>query len=477
MPVALGAAHWVYIVVMAAIVLSMALRRGVIILSIIGIAALGALSPNARPGIEDHLIFAVQAVFKAMLLSGTQLFDIVLLIALMLAMLRSLQAQCVDEIMIAPLRKLMVGPKSAFLVLGGAMYMASIFFWPSPATALIGTVLVPVAARVGLPAVGATVAINIAGHGMALSADPVIQGATRITAASAGLQTPDILPYTVIFSTLCGLVALFLAGIALRRDMHRGKLSEDEVGAPVRLALGAEGGVPNCFSRALAILVPAVLLGVGGLMVWRAIMTPDKAIYGADATALLGGTAVGLLILSSFAHEGHRAFEGIVEHLTEGFLFAIRIFAPVIPIVAFFLLGDPAHAPTVLGDGAPGYLLDIGRAVGSNIGEDAVLLVLGVMTIGVLAGIDGSGFSGLPLVGAMSGALAGHSPATVAVLASAGQIASIWVGGGTVIPWSGVCAVAGIAGTDPIEVARRNLLPVFAGLLAVAALAVGMILL
>jgi hypothetical protein len=92
----------------------MVARRGVTIISIAGILALAAQSPHAGAGLPDRAIFAVQGVFRAMLLAGTELFDIILLIAVMLAMLRCLQGQGVDEIMVAPLRRLMVGPRSAF---------------------------------------------------------------------------------------------------------------------------------------------------------------------------------------------------------------------------------------------------------------------------------------------------------------------------------------------------------------------------
>jgi hypothetical protein len=128
----------------------------------------------------------------------------------------------------------------------------------------------------------------------------------------------------------------------------------------------------------------------------------------------------------------------VVDHLTEGFAFAVRIFAPVIPIFAFFLLGDAQNASHILGSDAPGLMLDIGSLVGRNIAGEPVLLCLGILAVAAICGIDGSGFAGLPLVGALSGAVAAGSPHNVAVLSAVGQVASIWVGGGTVVPWSGV---------------------------------------
>ncbi|MCG0040864.1 hypothetical protein LV454_28120, partial [Escherichia coli] len=50
-----------------------------------------------------------------------------------------------------------------------------------------------------------------------------------------------------------------------------------------------------------------------------------------------------------------------------------------------------------------------------------------------------------------------------ATLTDLGQIAAIWVGGGTLIPWALIPAAA-ICGVSPFELARRNLKPVAIGL-------------
>lgn len=461
-------AHWVFILVVFAIIVTMVLRRSVAIVAIAGIILLALLSPNAGSGVLDHMIFAAQSVFRAILMAGTDLFDIMLLVALMLAMLKAMAAQGADEMMIAPMRRLIVGPWSAFVVLAATTYICAIFFWPSPATALVGTVLVPVALRAKLPAVAAVAAINLAGHGMALSADPVIQAATRISAGSAHVAPDLVLFYTILFSTTVGLVALGLFAMFLRRDMRLGRIVAAESAALDVTPVSPERGR---YCHLLAILAPLMLFGVGALIVFRAVYEPDRAIYGGAATALLGGTAVCLLIIASFAHDGHRAMESMMRHLTEGFAFAVRVFAPVLPIVAFFFLGDPDHAGKVLGPGTPGYLLDFGRAVGTYLGAGNPLLPLGVMSVGILSGIDGFGFSGLPLTGSIAGAVAGAVPHNAAILASLGQIGSVWVGGGTMVPWSGVCVAAAMANVPPDDLARRNFLPVSVGFLVAAALA------
>ena len=84
----------------------------------------------------------------------------------------------------------------------------------------------------------------------------------------------------------------------------------------------------------------------------------------------------------------------------------------------------------------------------------------GVLLVGMITGIDGSGFAGLPLTGTLSGALGpvvGVDPAT---LAAVGQMGAVWTGGGTLIAWSSLIAVAGFARVHVLSLVRALLLPV-----------------
>ena len=88
------------------------------------------------------------------------------------------------------------------------------------------------------------------------------------------------------------------------------------------------------------------------------------------------------------------------------------------------------------------------------------------MIMGMITGIDGSGFSGLPLTGTLSGALGPASGMDVSALAALGQMGSVWTGGGTLIAWSSLIAVAGFARVNVLELARALLIPVLIGLTA-----------
>ena len=83
---------------------------------------------------------------------------------------------------------------------------------------------------------------------------------------------------------------------------------------------------------------------------------------------------------------------------------------------------------------------------------------------GALTGMDGSGFSGLPLTGSLAQTFGYAVNASVPVLAALGQVTTIFVGGGTIVPW-GLIPVAAICNVSPLELARKNIAPVCIGLL------------
>ena len=74
--------------------------------------------------------------------------------------------------------KVMRTPAVSWWILGGIMFVFSLFLWPSPAVALVGAIVLPIAVQSGLTPLAAAMAMNLFGHGFALSYDAVIQGGT-----------------------------------------------------------------------------------------------------------------------------------------------------------------------------------------------------------------------------------------------------------------------------------------------------------
>ncbi len=450
--------HFIYLAVIIVVIVLMIMKHDVVAPCILGIFILGT-------AFSGGVIGGAQAVFNSMLYAMGDLGDIMLVIALMVAMLKSLEHMGADQMMIAPAAKLLKTPRVAFWVIAIIMYVCASFFWPTPATALVGTILIPVALKAGLAPMMACIAMNLAGHGMALSGDLVLQGAPKLSATAANVDITEVLKWGGILATIAGVIALVLAFIKYQKEIVSGvQLDADHAVAKAAAAMDQKVERPG-YAKFFAILVPVVYIAILIRILAGAFSESVPAIFGGDATALLGGSAAIILLLACAVHHKQSALEELAGCIRAGFLFSIKIFAVVIPIAAFFFLGNPEAAPAILGEGAPGFLFELGQALGDVLPMNRVVLAIGIVLIGGITGLDGSGFSGVPLVAALAAALGGPAGYNVALLAALGQVAAIWVGGGTLSAWAfGAVASAGVAGVEPADLVRKNFVPVMTAL-------------
>ncbi len=455
MEVQLFAIHWVYILFILLIIGVMVMKKDTTLVSILGIFMIGLLVTQSIPG-------SISSVFNSLIFAIKELLGTILIISLIVSMSRVLTKSGINEIMVSPISKLIKSPSIAYWIIGISMMVISWFFWPSPAVALIGAVLLPVALRVGLPALGVAMAMNLFGHGIALSGDFIIQGAPTITAGAAGIPVQDVVSASVPLVFVMGIVTTITAFIFLRRDMKKGILTVDTA----KLAeLEKENSVikekPSKAKILIAILIPILfLLDVVGMVLLD--------LTGGDATALVGGTAIIILILTSLVYHTKERMGKITEYLVEGFQFGFKVFGPVIPIAAFFYLGDSGIL-SILGEnalpsGSLGIVNDLGVALANIVPLTKYIAAVTLTIVGSITGLDGSGFSGISLAGSVAQLFGSAIDISAATLTALGQIAAIWVGGGTLIPWALIPAAA-ITGVDPFELARRNLIPVTIGLI------------
>src|SRR5690625_5732640 len=98
--VSLGVSHWLYVLTVVAIIISIVFRRDVIIPSIVGLFLVGFFAETPHLGFLNNFIFGVQVIFSGLLNAGKLLFDIMLIIAIMVALLSSLRQQGADRIMV-----------------------------------------------------------------------------------------------------------------------------------------------------------------------------------------------------------------------------------------------------------------------------------------------------------------------------------------------------------------------------------------
>lgn len=445
--VTLTSLHIAYIVITVAVLAALLLKKEIVLPCALGILIIGYLY-------KGSLIGAVQTLNNAIIHSCIELLSIIVVIALVVAMSHAMIAVGADQMLMRPVGRIIRTRNTAFWAIGLAMLIVSWLIWPSPAVALIGALLLPVASRVGLPAIWAAVAMNLFGHGAGLSSDFFIQGAPDITATAAGVDTVTVmrasLPLWAVMCITTFAVAFFL--------MHR-DLKQNPSLATVELHDFSRTIERPRLAIAIAILIPVALLFDVGLMV-------RFGITGGDATALVAGTALILMSVTTIADHGVRnALEIATDHLRDGFIFAIKIFAPVIVIAGFFFLGSESFAQTVLGPDARGLLSDIGLWLAEHVPLSRASIAVLETAVGAITGLDGSGFSGLPLCGALAQTFAATGSVDVATLAALGQISTVWVGGGTIIPW-GCVPVAAICGIKAADLAKKNLIPVICGLAA-----------
>lgn len=530
----LTAAHWIYLAGVLLIIAVTIARKNVVVPALLATAATAWVMTGSP-------ITGIQAIFTASLTAASELFNIFLIIAMVTALLGALRAMKADQRMVTPFQKVMRGGWSAYAVLAVVTYGISLFFWPTPAVPLIGAILVPAAIRAGLPAMGAAMAIAVAGQGMALSSDYVMQVAPGLSAAAAGAKVSDVADIAFVLSLITGVTALTIIAFMLRRSMNApsvenvrrweaGVIAEPrparwllrrfstaatrevsaeplsvveekvpvaaggmDLGGPPARPLpprhdGTGGEDPGAdppaaevpeteaedprttrLAKLFSVAVPVVFVLMIAYMVLGKFTHFVPSLKGDSAAALVGGLATILVIVAAAALDGpKKALGSVGGHVTDGLVFAFRAMGSVLPIAGFFFLGNADYAGKILGyssgQKAPGLLVDLVTAAERFIPGNPLVVCFGVLIVGLACGLEGSGFSGLPLTGSLAGALGPTVGMSPAALAAVGQMGSVWAGGGVLVAWSSLLVVAGVTRVPVIDLARRCFFPVCAGL-------------
>ena len=217
MSIELNALHYVYLLFTLIILGVIIKKRDTTLVCILGIFILGLIATSS-------LSQSVMGVFNSFIYSIVELIGSILIISVIVGMSTILTNTGINEIMISPFTKLIKNPTLAYWTIGILMMIISWFFWPSPAVALIGAVMLPVAIGAGLPALGVAVAMNLFGHGIALSGDFIIQGAPKLTEDAAGLAVGEVISASIPLVITMGVVTTSIAYIMMKKDLKKGKL-------------------------------------------------------------------------------------------------------------------------------------------------------------------------------------------------------------------------------------------------------------
>jgi hypothetical protein len=221
-------------------------------------------------------------------------------------------------------------------------------------------------------------------------------------------------------------------------------------------------------SKFFAVFVPVAYLALIIYLVVAAVSDSVPDLQGGDAAALVGGIAILTTFGAAFARSRSTFMETSAEHIVDGLVFAFKAMGVVLPIAGFFFLGNGEFSAQImsLGEDAtgPAFLYDLVVSGQNQLPASGLVTAFGILIVGLIAGLEGSGFSGLPLTGSLAGSLAEGSGVSSPTLAAIGQMGNIWSGGGTLVAWSSLLAVAGFVRVPAVELARRCFLPVIAGL-------------
>ena len=441
--------HYAYLIGVIVILAVMVLKKDTPAVCIAFLFILGLIGLKSVTG-------GIITVFSAVLYAGRKFMEVLATIALVTSLSKCLKDLGSDYLMMVPMAGIMKTPSLTWWILGLTMFLFSLFLWPSPSVALVGAIMLPFAVKAGLNPLAAAMAMNLFGHGFALSYDVVIQGAPAISAGAAGLDTSSILQQAWPLFWIMGIVTVLSAYVLNRSQLDaRGP----------RLSIQAEPSRPQVRKAALFLAVFTPLAFAGDV-----ILMLLCGLKGGDATSMVSGTALLLTCLGALLGFGKQSLEKVTGYVTEGFLFAIRIFAPVIIIGAFFFLGGDGIT-SIMGERfTHGIMNDWALWLAQNAPLNKYMAAFIQMVVGGLTGLDGSGFSGLPLTGALARTFGTATGSSVPVMAALGQITAIFVGGGTIVPW-GLIPVAAICNVSPLELARKNLIPVCIGFACTFALA------
>lgn len=451
----LTGAHYIYILFMVAALVTMIMKKESVVPCILGIFTLGLYYNRS-------LVGALGSVFTALGVALNELGSVIIIIGIMVALSKALEESKSIDFMVGPISKIVKNPTGAFFISGIFMLLMSWFFWPSPATALVGAIFLPIGIKAGLPAIGLAMAINLFGHGIALSTDFIIQGAPSITSGSAGIGVNEIISEGMILYIVMSVVTIGVAFYMLRKDLKSGELKN-------KIVQTNDVEVKDVSLRAKISIGLVIIAFIADI-----IAMYKFNLKGGDATGLLGATALGLIIIINFMNNPKTTLDKVTNQLVEGFVFGIKIFAVIIPIAAFFYMGDMSLV-TVFGDvlteGSQGILGDIGLALSQAVPFNKVAAACIETIVGGITGLDGSSFSGMSLAGSTASVFGVAINAKVGTLAALGQIAATWVGGGCIVPWA-LAPAAAICGVKPAELAKRNFIPVMVGLVVTTIVAI-----
>lgn len=449
----------IYFIFIIFIVIAIILKKKPILIGALGLLAVGISETGS-------IFIGIQVAFRAILSTATDLLPIILLIGLVVAMTTMLKETKTDEMIIRPFRRVQK-ISIIYWLLGITVWFLTLFLWPTPAVTLLGAVIVPIINNTKINPLGLAVGLCIFGEGLGLAGDFIIQGAPGLLAKSAGLELNEVIEKSVPLVLGSGLIAAFI-GYWVLLKLNKQQIdtkpialqvkNRDQI-SPVLLEAEtepSEGQLKENKRYLLALITIAVYLLA---IVWLFV----GGVRGDSAAAATGGITIVVLIIGTILINYKTSLNTFVQYIQGGMRFSMEVFAPVVVIAGFFILGTQGGSEEILMRSGFGYLEQLAISLSKVIILNEVTCSLLVVFAAILGAISGSGFSALPLVGGVAAALGQTANLPVIQLGVLGQVAAIWTDA-TVIPWGFPAVVGAVTKTEAASIVRHNILPWIAAL-------------
>lgn len=452
--IVLSLADWSYMVFLLITLACLVTRKDALLPTLVGLFVTGiALTGNILGGLV--------VTFKSILAAGTDLLNIVIIIASVVMLTKTMEEMGTDKLMVAPIKKLMRGPTVSFWILAIVTLLVSWVIRATPTAALVGALLVPAAVATGLSPMVAAMVLAIVAKGIGLSSDFVTQGTPSVTAKITHIPAGEILSASVpIWATvsIVAIVGAYLMSLKMQKA-EKAKRDSGDVGHLEAFAENAAANIKATIGgKIMAAVIPlSFIADVYMIVKWN--------LSANDCMALVGGTCYVLALICCVLHYRKNAFDKAMEHARLGWIFAVKVFGPVIVIAGFFWLGGESLKQIVGNPKIHGLAYDWGYFIAEHMPINTFMVAVLSTVASGFAAFDGSGFAAIPLGASIAMALGKPIGANVAYLACMAQMAAIWVGA-TLVPWGFLAVTASVTGVDPQDLARKNFIPVIAGLIA-----------
>ncbi len=453
--VQLGLIHWAFLILFILIIFLMIMKKDTMFCYFVAILIFGLFATGS-------VTKAICGIFGSLLYAFKDLSNLIFAIACVTGLSKLLEKTGILEFYLKPLTKLVKNKYVGFWLIGIITLVIALFFYPSPTVVLIAMMFLPVAKKIKMPIMWVAVSLNLFAHGFASSGDYILHAAHTLVAKAANIPVETLMKANIPIWIVMGLTTATVAFILLCKNEKNKKQIDTEEhieNESIKELIPIKNNY-NLSKTKKKIFAYMTLI----VLVLDIILMFALQLKTADANALVCGTLIMMIcIISIFGLKGTKEIE---DSIVYGMKYSIELFIKAIPMAAFFYLGDSAFN-TIYGEGilspeSNGIINDLGVTLTNifSINKGTAVIVTG--TLGAITGLDGSGISGISLVGTTAALLTQSFSNGTAVVAAFGQILAKYVGAGCLVPVAAL-PVAIACDIDVRELIKFNLKPILIG--------------